>query len=148
MALSVIWLLTGALFIALEAFGIPGIGALFIGLGAILTGLFIELGIIASDAYVMQFAALFINSSILAVLLWKKVKQFRGAPGKAGNYQNMIGDEATVIGLLTQGHKGQVRWSGTTMIAELASGEPDLTEGASVIITEVNGNVVTVKGKS
>jgi membrane protein implicated in regulation of membrane protease activity len=147
MTASILWLLTGAMFLALEAFGIPGIGLLFIGLGAILTGLFIEIGIIASDAYVMQFAALFINSSILAVLLWKKVKQFRGASGKAGNYQNMIGDEATVIGLLTHNHKGQVSWSGTTMIAELAAGEPDLAEGASAIITEVNGNVLTVKGK-
>lgn len=143
---SVIWLLTGALFLALEAFGIPGVGFLFVGLGAILTGLLIELAIIAPEAYVLQLAALFINSSVLAMLLWKKVQQLRS--GKSGTpYQNMVGDEATTVGALTAGHKGEVRWSGTLMRAELEAGSPDAADGDTVIITAVHGNVLTVKTK-
>lgn len=144
---SILWLLSGAAFLAVEAFGAPGIGFLFVGLGAILTGLFIELDVLAHQAVVMQFAAFFINSSLLAVLLWKKVKQFRAAPGKAGEYHNIIGDDATTVGALTHGHKGEVRWSGTLMRAELEAGHDTVPDGTDVIITAINGNVLTVRVK-
>ena len=144
---SILWLLTGAAFLAIEAFGAPGIGFLFAGLGAILTGLFIELDVIGSADYVMQAAAFFINSSLLAVLLWKKVKKFRAAPGEPGTYSNIIGDEAVVTLTLTPGGTGEVRWSGTLMRAELEQGSDALTEGTAVIITAITGNILTVRAK-
>ncbi len=144
---SIMWLLAGALFLALEAFGAPGIGFLFIGLGAILTGLLIELDILSSTDLVLQFAALFINSSMLAVLLWRKVKQFRGTHSKQGHYSNMVGDEAVVTKPITASAAGEARWSGTLMRAELAEGQEPLIEGTRVTITAVNGNTLIVAAK-
>lgn len=144
---SILWLLTGAAFLALEAFGAPGIGFLFAGLGAILTGLLVELDLLNAGDYVAQFAAFFINSSLLAYLLWSKVKRFRAAPGKPGEYKNIVGDDAITVTALTPGHKGEVRWSGTLMQAELEKGADALAEGTAVIITAMHGNILTVRAK-
>lgn len=143
MMTTLLWLLAGALFLALEAFGVPGIGFLFAGLGALLVGLMIELGILASTDIVWQLAAFFVNSSLLAVLLWKRLTRWRVARSDLP-YTNMIGDAATVVGTLSSAATGEVRWSGTIMIARLESGGP-LGDGTPVTITAVNGNVVTVK---
>lgn len=142
---SILWLLSGALFLALEAFGAPGIGFLFAGLGAILTGLLVELDIIHAADYVMQFAAFFINSSLLAVILWKKVKQFRATSGAPGHYSNIIGDDALTVTPVTD-KSGTVRWSGTLMEARTHAADtiaPDTT----VTIIAINGNVLTVRVK-
>lgn len=144
---SILWLLAGAAFLAIEAFGAPGIGFLFAGLGAILTGLLVELGLLGSADYVAQFAAFFINSALLAYLLWSRVKHFRAAPGKPEEYQNIIGDDAVTVTALAPGQKGEVRWSGTLMQAELEKSAEMVAEGVPVIITAVHGNILTVKAK-
>lgn len=147
MAPSILWLLGGAAFLAIEAFGAPGIGFLFAGLGAVLTGLLVELDILGQGDHVAQFAAFFLNSALLAYLLWNKVKHFRTAPGKPEEYHNIIGDDAVTVTPLAPGHKGEVRWSGTLMQAELEKGADALAEGATVTITAVHGNILTVRAK-
>lgn len=140
----ILWLGLAALFLALEAFGIPGIGFLFAGLGALLTWGMLQLGVISQADLVWQVAAFFINSSFLALLLWKPLKRWRTTRSDIP-YSNMVGDEATVIGTLTEAG-GNVRWSGTTMRAKLHGGDT-LSEGAAVIITAVEGNILTVRAK-
>lgn len=144
---SILWLLSGAAFLALEAFGAPGIGFLFAGLGAILTGLLVELDIVGAEAYAVQFACFLVASSLLALVLWKKVKQFRAAPGAPGHYSNIIGDDAVTIGTLVPGKTGEVRWSGTLMRAELAHNSDALADGTLVTVTAIHGNVLTVRAK-
>lgn len=144
---SILWLIAGALMLALEAFGLPGIGFLFAGLGAILVGVTIESGLVGIENYVAQCAVFFVFTSIFAVLLWKKIKGWRLNP-KADEYQNMIGDTAIIaLSGLQKNARGQVRWSGTLMAAELDASEPaqGLAEGAVVKIVAVKGNVLYVK---
>lgn len=143
---SILWLLAGAALVALEAFG-PGLGFLFIGLGAIATGVAIEVGVVTPADYISQIAILFISSGLFAILLWRKLKTWHTSPETAERYSNMVGDQASVgKGGLTPGKEGQVGWSGTTMRAVLA---PEITvtlaEGATVTIVAVKGNLVTVK---
>jgi membrane protein implicated in regulation of membrane protease activity len=146
LAPSILWLLAGAALLALEAFGLPGIGFFFIGLGAIVTGVAIEIGIAAADDYISQFAVFFISSGLFAMLLWRKLKAWHTSPRTAERYSNMVGDKAVVgKGGLAPGKEGQVKWSGTTMRAVLAADSPPVAEGAGVIITAVKGNIVTVK---
>ncbi|MFN8973061.1 MAG: NfeD family protein [Alphaproteobacteria bacterium] len=147
LAPSILWLLAGAALLALEAFGIPGIGFLFIGLGAIVTGIAVEAGITNSGDYISQFAIFFVTSGALTVLLWRKLKTWHTSPKMAERYSNMVGDQASVgKGGLTPGKEGRVGWSGTTMRAVLA---PEITvtlaEGATVTIVAVKGNLVSVK---
>lgn len=142
---SVIWLLAGAALLALEAFGVPGIGFLFAGCGAILVGILIEAGLIGADAIVAQCAVFFIATTVFAVLLWNKLKKWRLNPN-APQYSNIVGTEAAVIGLLKKGDTGTVKWSGTTMRAKL-TGADMLENGAIVIVTAIDGNVLTVTPK-
>ena len=60
----------------------------------------------------------------------------------------MIGDTAVIaLSGLQKGARGQVRWSGTVMSAELDATEPalGLAEGTMVRIVAVKGNVLYVK---
>lgn len=144
---SILWLLAGAGMLALEAFGLPGIGFLFAGLGAILVGVAIEAGLVGAGNYIAQFAVFLVFTSIFAALLWKKLKAWRMNP-RGETYQNMIGENAVIaLSGLQKGATGQVRWSGTLMQAELDPSESalGLAEGSIVKIVAVKGNVLYVK---
>lgn len=147
---SILWLAAGAAMLALEAFGVPGIGFLFAGLAAIIVGVAINSDVVGETAYVAQGALFFTFTAIFAALLWKKLKSWRVNPASK-EYQNMVGDTATIaLSGLQKGALGQVRWSGTLMQAELDASEPahGLPEGARVVITGVKGNVLVVKSAS
>ncbi len=145
MSVSILWLIAGAALLALEAFGIPGVGLLFIGLGALGTAVTIEIGLIGAEDYISQFATFFITSAGFTILLWKRLKAWR--IGKGAGFSNMIGDSAVVgKGGLVKGKEGTVHWSGTTMRAVLAADAADIiNENTSVTIVAVLGNVLTVK---
>lgn len=148
MEVSVIWLIIGAVFLALEAFQFPGIGLLFAGLGALVAGAAVESGLVGDDAHVVQGAVFLIATSVFAALLWKKLKAWRLNPNTP-TYSNIIGTEATVVGTLKAGKVGQVRWSGTLMRAKLSDGTvAELPEGAIVTVAAVEGNVLTVAPKN
>ena len=63
--------------------------------------------------------------------------------------QSLLVRETAVVALtgLKRGARGQVRWSGTLMSAELDTSEPaqGLAEGTVVSIVAVKGNVLYVK---
>ena len=147
MSLSIYWLIGGAALLALEAFGIPGIGALFAGLAAIVTGLLIEFGALPADDLLAQGATFFLATVLFAALLWKKLKNWRLSPG-GPRYRNMVGDEAIVVDALSGDFTGNVRWSGTVMQARLQHGTvAELPIGARAVITAVDGNVLIVAPK-
>ena len=147
MSPTLLWLIAGAIFIAVEMFGMPGLGFLFIGIGALVVGGSIELGVIASDAHLIQFVLFALISVISAVLLWNKLKA-KTDPHAA--YSNMVGTEA-IVGKdgLVGNKEGEVKWSGTIMRAQLISndGLSAVAEGTAVIIERVEGNVLFVSPK-
>lgn len=142
-----LWLLVGAICLALEAFGIPGLGFLFAGLAGIVVAVLIHYQIIDEANYVAQLAAFFGLTGLLAAILWKKLKSWRMGSGKHSDYSNIIGDMATIgrDGLF-KGRVGQVSWSGTSMMAELADDAPvdGCLEGDMVKIVDVKGNKLIV----
>lgn len=144
---SHLWLIIGALLLAVEAFGVPGIGFLFAGLSAITVGLLVNFSVFMEQDYVPQIGAFFMLTAVSAIVLWKKLKQWHTAPGKGGEYQNIIGDKAIVgRGGLRKGHTGQVSWSGTTMMAEIddTTSLDAIKEGAVVKIVAVRGSKLIV----
>ncbi len=144
MSNSLYWLIASAVLFALEAFGIPGIGFLFAGLGAIVTAGLIEAGILAPDDLVSQWALFFVVTTASAIVLWRKMKTWRMNPN-APEYSNMVGTEATVTSAISGTGEGQVRWSGTLMRAKLADhSAASLAEGAAVTVTRVEGNTLFV----
>ncbi len=150
-AISYYWLIAGALLLAIEAFGVPGIGFLFAGLAAVVVGVLIHLGVIDETNQVAQFAAFFAITAAFAALLWKKLKEWRTNPSSSDSYSNMVGDTAIVSGGgLQKGKQGQVSWSGTTMTAEIAddAGAEMLEDATVVTIVAVKGNKLIVAPKA
>lgn len=147
MSPTVLWLIAGTIFIAVEMFGVPGLGFLFIGIGALIVGGSIELGVIAGDAYLIQFVIFALISVISAALLWSKLKSRQSSEP---SYSNMVGTEAIVAkGGLTGNKEGEVKWSGTTMRAQLVNndGLAVVAEGTAVTIERVEGNLLFVSPK-
>lgn len=145
-----LWLILGAAMLAVEAFGVPGIGFLFAGLGAITTGILIESDIVALDNTLGQFAWFFATTVGWTALLWGPIKRFRTSRASGSDYNNMVGGTATVSGGgLVKGKLGKVLWSGTTMQAELAAEYEGngIAEGSDVIIREVKGTKLIVLPK-
>jgi len=145
MSPTILWLAAGALFIGVEIFGIPGVGFLFAGIGALITGGAIELGLLAPSAFIFQFILFFAFTCISAAVLWKKLKK-----DSKPNYDNMVGSEATVaVPGLSGRQEGQVKWSGTLMRAQIdpACGLDVMAAGAAVIIKRIDGNLVFVAPK-
>ena len=144
--ISVYWLLAGAALLALEAFGIPGIGFFFAGLAAILVGTLVETDLVGADATILQFGVFFLLTAVMAVLLWNKLKSWRVNPS-APQYSNIAGTEATVTRDLLGDSIGEVRWSGALMRARLATKTGTAAAGTTVIVREADGNVLLVAPK-
>lgn len=144
---AITWLIVGAILLAIEAFGVPGIGFLFAGLAAMVVGIVVQAGWIAVDDLVLQGAVFFIATTALGVLLWKRMKAWRMNPTQK-EYNNMVGDIAVVAkGGLKKGARGEAVWSGTTMKAEIADDEPAeaFEAGAQLRIASVEGIVLKLK---
>lgn len=143
------WLLAGVILMLLEAFGLPGTGLLFAGLGAVSSGGSIYLGLVANDAHTTQFVVFFVATALWTALLWKPLMKAR-LTKHTGGYSNIIGDTAYVgSNGITKHAGGEVTWSGTIMKAQLAKHAPvDKVEaGSQVTIVEVTGATLIVKPK-
>ncbi len=135
------WLVAGALMLMVEALGIPGVGFLFAGLGAVGVGTMISSGLLDSDAFTAQVAAWFALTALFALVLYKPLKRWRSQQRAA--YHSMLGTNATVLAPgLSPEQEGQARWSGTLMRARLASGQEPADAGAVLRIVAVDGTVL------
>ncbi len=137
------WLLAGAVLIGLDILALPGIGALFSGLGALTVGAALIAGFI--ESMTAQFTLFFVATGVWAILLWKPLKQF--LKGKETGFDDMVGSTAVVFGSpLEKGKKGKVRWSGTIMNCQLDAEEAGSLEvGTEVTITRVSQGVLIVQ---
>jgi membrane protein implicated in regulation of membrane protease activity len=144
-----VWLILGVLLLIAEVAGAPGAGLLFAGLAAIVTSIFIHVGMVPPDGFVTQLIIFFIATAVWALLLWKPLKKFNASRGHGG-YSNIIGDTAYVgSNGLTKRGGGEVTWSGTIMQARLSpdAGIDRLEAGSQVTIVEMSGATLTVKPK-
>ena len=147
MNITILWLAAGIALIIFDVLHLGGVGLLFAGLGAIITGAAIQLGLLDVANTVNQWIVFFASTAIMAALLWKPVQKFRLS--SRGGYNNIVGETAFVgsNGLSARG--SEVTWSGTIMKAELAKGTniEKLDAGAQVTVVEVKGATLIVKPK-
>lgn len=145
-----VWLTAGVILMAIEAFGFPGTGLLFAGLGAVVAGGLVYFEFVGREAYVTQFIIFFAATAVWTCLLWKPMKKFRVSNRHHTEYKNIIGDTAYVgSNGITKRAGGEVTWSGTIMKAQLAKQAPveHLEAGSQVTIVEVSGATLIVKPK-
>ena len=144
------WLIACLVMLAIEAFGVPGIGFLFAGLAAMAVALLVHLEIISRTDWLLQLGAFGALAAMLAALLWRKLIAWRTQRSATGSYNGMIGDMATIgKGGLETGKIGQASWSGTTMNASIdpSCNAETLAEGTLATITAVKGNQLIVAPK-
>ena len=138
-----LWLILGALLLAVEALGASGIGFLFAGLGAVIAAIMAHLG--WADTIWAQTAWFFGATTAWAVLLWMPMKKMKIKKHGDDSYHNMVGDEAVVFdGGLQPARTGKVKWSGTVMNAKLIEGAAAVEAGSTVIIKQVKGTMLIV----
>lgn len=144
---KILWLLFGVFCFAMEAMGLAGFGLFFAGLGAICLTLVMHFaGTPEQTEIIAQFAWFFAFTAIWTAILWQPIKQYRMRK-RSTDFSNIVGDRATVVeGNLEKGKEGKVKWSGTLMLAELATDSEieTLEQGTTVIVKEVRGNVFVV----
>lgn len=147
--ISYLWLGAGVALFFVEAFGLPGVGMMFAGIGAFFVGTLLYLGIIDVSAHTAQFTYFFIITGLSAALLWKPLQQFRIGKRSPG-YNNIVGETGYVgSNGISKTAGGEVTWSGTIMKAQLAHsvGVDKLEAGTPVVIVDISGSTLLVKPK-
>jgi membrane protein implicated in regulation of membrane protease activity len=144
---ALIWLAIGAALIITEFFITPGVGVVFIGLGALTTGALLQLQLIGSTE--TQLISLSVASVFWALLLWKPLKRLVKTQNRNHNQSHIIGTEAIVSGKGVNKTSGTAKWSGTEMNARLAADAEvaELTAGDLAEVVELDGSVLILKPK-
>lgn len=137
---EIIWLVIGVICLVIEFAGIPGIGFLFLGLGALTSAVLIYL---YPPFISNQYSYFGLLSFLWFVLLWWPLKKYASSNKGQPKFFDIVGSEVELVGTkLLPGELGQVKWSGTIMNARLDSGEREAHAGERLYIKSVEGNVV------
>ncbi|MBM3467318.1 MAG: NfeD family protein [Alphaproteobacteria bacterium] len=145
-----IWLLIGVIFIIIEFSKIPGIGFLFLGLGALTTSALISS---YSEITDYQIATFGLVSFAWFLVQWWPLKKFvygkKKENGVNQGYFDLVGNQVTVFNQsIEPGKIGQVSWSGTIMNAKLADSEKEQGKPGDVLyVLEVKGNILICSHK-
>ena len=128
-----LWLLAGILLVVSELF-LPGLVAVFLGLGAMLVALLRWLGLIDSLAY--SFTAWFVSSLTLLVVARSTLQRFMPSETSFTPLEedvDLFGAVAEVVETVSPDHKdGRISFQGTTWPATSDSAE--IRPGAKVTI--------------
>ena len=134
----VIWSLIGMALMALEIFGLQGIGILFTGFSAITVAFLIYINPDMVDNIGGQLLYFFFGTVGWAGVLWIPFKKFIRY-GDDGDYSNIIDTYATTTKDMIKDKISYVTWSGTRVRAMIAHDNPDdiIPEKTSVKIVDV-----------
>ncbi len=140
------WAAAGIVLILIEI-GFFGFGFLFLGIGCLLSYIFIQFNLIEPNI-VTQFAICGIGTVLSWILLWKPLKRIMKSENK--EYTNMVGKTAkTTKHTLHKNMDGEVIWSGVKMKAQIdpEANLESIPPNSDVKITSVKGNtlLVTIK---
>lgn len=142
-----LWTFIGIMLMALEIFGVPGIGILFAGFSAISVAVSIFFSPDLNDNIGSQLLYFLLFTAFWAAVLWIPLNKFINYDDD-GNYSNIIGTYGTVIGYIAKDNVGEVSWSGTIKRAMIdASSEfEEFDDKTHVKISNVKDGIFYIKG--
>ncbi len=130
------------LLVDLSILGMSG-PLLFIGIGALVTGLFVTLGLIEHFRVALVIFAGF--SAASAALLWKPLKQFQNKEVGPETTSDMVGKIIPASARITK-TDGRVYYSGVEWLARLdASTDVPIEAETQVQVTSVDGTIMLVR---
>ena len=144
-SLGEIWLVVGIIFILIEFSTLPGIGFLFVGLGAMTSSVIFYF---YPEIQNYQVASVAFSSLAWFLILWWPLKAFVYNKNNHSDkeYFDIIGMQVEVAYEdIKPGNLGQVYWSGTIMNAKLSSGETISRVGDKLFIVSAKGNILICK---
>jgi hypothetical protein len=109
---------------ALEIFGVQGIGILFTGFAAITVAFLIYLDPYIIDNIAIQLVYFFFATIGWAAVLWFPLKKMIRYDDD-GNYSHIINTYATTHMAMKKNEIGEVVWSGTRMRAMIVDDDPE-----------------------
>ena len=140
---DIIWLVAGVAMLVSEFLLISGVGFIFAGLGALLVGAIMSFG--GLDSLTWQWVVFLASTIILAILLWKPMKNL-GMNQKGQGFNDIVGQKAVLTADLSPSKSGKAKWSGTVMNAKLDDGViGHFKEGHELEIVRVEGNVLVLR---
>ncbi len=143
------WIVCGFVILILEVMllGLSTGVLLFVGLGAVITGLLMQLGLLP-ETWLAGLSSFGISSGVITVLLWRTLKRLQGdrTPGKDRS-SDLIGLEFVLEQDVDWQNSGKTRYSGIDWRVELSpdAGRKSIDAGQSVIVTSVDAGVFRVK---
>ena len=130
------------LIIELTITGLSG-PLLFVAFASLLTGLSIDLGLIAG--WETEIFVLGLLSAAITLLLWKPFKNFQNDSDGSDSSSDMIGKQVPASAEITA-TSGSIRYSGINWNSRLVDGiSTPIAEGQNCIITAVDGNIMIVE---
>ena len=143
-----IWLVVGIIFILIEFSKLPGIGFLFLGLGAMSSSVIFYF---YPEIQNYQVASIGFSSLAWFLVLWWPLKAFVYGKNKnlGKDYFDIVGMQVEVaLEDIKPGSIGQVYWSGTIMNAQLSSKEKIARVGDKLYVLEAKGNILICSHKT
>jgi len=121
---------------------------LFVGLGALATGLMMLVGILP-ETWLAGFASIGISSAVITALLWRPFKRLQGdrVPSKDRS-SDLIGLEFVLTQDINRSTPGKTRYSGVDWRVEVsieAKGVESIAAGQRVVVVSVDVGVFRVK---
>ena len=138
------WLVVGIVFILIEFSTLPGIGFLFLGLGAMSSAVIFYF---YPETLNYQVASVGFSSLAWFLILWWPLKAFVYNKTNSGkDYFDIVGMQVEVAHEdIKPGDLGKVYWSGTIMNAKLSNGETIARVGDKLLIVKAKGNILICK---
>ncbi len=138
-----LWIISGFILILAEFIIFPGLGILFLGLGALTNAILTSKYDISLQYQLFSFG---LFSCLWFVLLWWPLNHYVYKKNLANDYQDIVGNEAEVLSQnLSSTALGQIKWSGTILNAKLQSLSNDENQiaikGEIVLIKKIEGNI-------
>lgn len=140
-----IWYTIAGICLLLEL-GIMGLSGplLFFAIASVITGFLINIGLI--DGWAMEVLVAGILSGVIAVLMWKPLKNLQNTRNKTDQSSDMIGLQVTVADDVSKA-SGSIRYSGINWNARLAD-EVDvaiIAQNQLCEIVAITGTTMLVK---
>ena len=138
-----LWIIIGVICLAIEFTKLPGIGFLFLGLGALSSAILnYNYPQFFQNNYIV-FADFGLLSFLWLIILWAPLRKYGYSKVKKQDYFDMIGSEVEVCSRMVPRKLGQVKWSGTIMNAKLAETETEAAEeNTKLYIRQIHGNIL------
>lgn len=145
---QLLYLIAGVSFVVeLAVIGLGG-PLLFFAIACFITGVFTSLGILGS--WESEIFAVGVLTGVTALLLWQPLRNFQNRGVGRDTSSDMIGQRVPCSAPINSNNTGTIRHSGINWNARLShnSKVDSIAEGATCVITAVEGNVMIVASVS